>query len=226
MGWGVSGVRRGVFTGWIAVTIAACVVQSILHLTTGVGHDRFGSLFDLDRSNGVPDVVSTLVLGVAAVGAAALAVVAGGRERALAAGLAVVLAVLASADAAHEGPHPSSLAGWLVIAVVVLAAVFLAVAAGGWNGRSRVTIALAACALGASFFVNALDRLDPRRFEAARGEPIAEYQIVAKEGLELLGWSLVALVLWDEAIRRRRAGTTSARSPASPAPAARRRRAA
>ncbi len=26
---------------------------------------------------------------------------------------------------------------------------------------------------------------------------------MAKEGLELLGWSLVALALWDEALRRR-----------------------
>ena len=54
-----------------------------------------------------------------------------------------------------------------------------------------------------SFLVTALDEVDAGRFERERGDPIAEYQIVAKEGLELLGWSLVALALWDEASRRR-----------------------
>jgi hypothetical protein len=77
----------------------------------------------------------------------------------------------------------------------------------------------------ASFYVNALDQVDAQRFERERGDPIAEYQIVAKEGLELLGWSLVALALWDEALRRR--GTTStATAPASRGRAASRRRGA
>ena len=62
-------------------------------------------------------------------------------------------------------------------------------------------------------------------FERARGDPIAEYQIVAKEGLELLGWSLVALALWDEALCRRRA-LTAARARASRARAPSRRHAA
>jgi hypothetical protein len=85
-------------------------------------------------------------------------------------------------------------------------------------------VAAAGLLLAASFLVGGLDRID-RRFDADRGDPIAEYQIVAKEGLELLGWSLVALALWDEALRRR--GTTStATAPASRAPAASRQRAA
>jgi hypothetical protein len=69
--------------------------------------------------------------------------------------------------------------------------------------------------LAASFFVTGLDRLD-HWFERERGDPIAEYQIVAKEGLELLGWSLVALALWDEALRRRAWVTMAAVQAAEP----------
>jgi hypothetical protein len=85
--------------------------------------------------------------------------------------------------------------------------------------RAEANRALLLC----SFLVSGLDRYD-HRFERERGDPIAEYQIVAKEGLELLGWSLVALALWDEALRRRRARVPIAR--ASRAPAAPTRRAA
>jgi hypothetical protein len=86
-----------------------------------------------------------------------------------------------------------------------------------------VTLLLTGALLLCSFLVSGLDRYD-HRFERERGDPIAEYQIVAKEGLELLGWSLVALALWDEALRRRRARVPIAR--ASRAPAAPTRRAA
>ena len=60
---------------------------------------------------------------------------------------------------------------------------------------------MATIVLAGSFLVGGLERFDPMRFQRERGDPIAEYQIVAKEGLELLGWSLVALALWDEALR-------------------------
>ena len=226
MGPGVTGKRRGVFAGAIAAALVACLLQSGLHLAVVLGDDRVGSLFDLDRSNGVPDVISTLVLAAAFGGAAGLAACAVGRERMRAAGLAVMLGGLTAADAAHVGPHPSSVLAWLVITLVVLTGVLLAFAAVAWSDRSRVAVAVAACTLAASFLVNALDRLDAQRFERERGDAIAEYQIVVKEGLELLGWSLVALVLWDEAARRRRAVKAPATEPASRARAASKPRAA
>ncbi len=52
-------------------------------------------------------------------------------------------------------------------------------------------VAAAVLVLCGSFLVTALDNVDAGRFERARGDSIAEYEIVVKEGLELLGWSLV-----------------------------------
>jgi hypothetical protein len=90
--------------------------------------------------------------------------------------------------------------------------------------RVRTTSAAASLALASSFLAAGLERFD-RVFERARGEPIAECRVVAKEGLEAVGWSLVALALWDEALRgASTAGAATAR--ASRAPAASRRRAA
>jgi hypothetical protein len=75
-------------------------------------------------------------------------------------------------------------------------------------------VALAIGCLAVSFLIIGLDRLD-RRFERERGDLIAEYQIVAKEGLELIGWSLVALALWDAALERRPGTTKTSRRAAS-----------
>jgi hypothetical protein len=99
-----------------------------------------------------------------------------------------------------------------VIALVSATGVLLGLAALEARPRPKATLVVAGVLLVGSFLVNGLDRAN-QRFERERGDPTAEYQIVAKEGLELLGWSLVALALWDEAFRRRR----SASVPDSPA---------
>jgi hypothetical protein len=190
-----------------------------------LGTGNVGSIVDLDRSNGLPDVVSTASLAASAAAAMLLASLETGRRRAVAAALVLSLTGLTVADAVHDGPHPASTVGWFVIAMVVATGVLL-LSVGTTSGfRARVLLGVAGCMLVGSFCVNALDQVDAQRFERERGDPIAEYQIVAKEGLELLGWSLVALALWDEALRRR--GTTStATAPASRGRAASRRRAA
>ena len=122
--------------------------------------------------------------------------------------LAALLAALALADVLHDGAHPSAGGGWYVIALVVAdgrpARASSALASGAAVARRR-SASPRWCSSPPSWS-NGLDRLD-QWFERARGDPIAEYQIVAKEGLELLGWSLVALALWDEALCRRRALT-------------------
>jgi hypothetical protein len=85
-----------------------------------------------------------------------------------------------------------------------------------------VTLAVGVLMLASSFFVTGLDRLN-HRFERARGERTSEFEIVAKEGLELLGWSLIALALWDEALRRRGVGSAvGAEASRPPAPSTRR----
>jgi hypothetical protein len=84
-----------------------------------------------------------------------------------------------------------------------VAAVCLSAIAVNAAPRTRSTLAAAGVVLASSFFVSGLERVDIW-FERMRGDPIAEYQIVAKEGLELIGWALVALALWDEAVRNSR----------------------
>ena len=48
-------------------------------------------------------------------------------------------------------------------------------------------------------------------FERARGDQIIELQIVLKQGLELAGWGLIALGLWDAAVARRTEKPTGTR---------------
>lgn len=220
-------MRGSVFAVW-AFAIAALVAgQSGAHLALVLGADRIGTFVDLDRSNGLPDLVSTVVLAVAASGAAALALgeARAGRRPVPWLVAAMLLAALALADLLHDGAHPYRNSGPLVIWLVLSTVGLLALLATGASRRVRWTLGAALCFLACSFLLIGLDRLD-QWFERERGDSVAEYQIVAKEGLELLGWALVALALWDEALRRRRAVRAVPTAPASPARAASRRRAA
>jgi hypothetical protein len=223
-------LRRMVYPATVTVIVLVVVAQSVVHLVVVLGTGRVGTFVDLDRSNGLPDIVSLVPLGCAALGAATIARESGRSRRAfdlrtaVPTTLAVVLAILTVADAFHDGAHPSSTNGRLVIGLACVAALLLALSLLGSSLRARAVVAAAGLLLAASFLVGGLDRID-RRFDADRGDPIAEYQIVAKEGLELLGWSLVALGLWDEALRRR-GRTSTATTQASRARAASRRRAA
>jgi hypothetical protein len=203
--------------------IAALVIaQSVVHLVVVLRFDRMDTFVDLDRSNGLPDVVSTVALGLAALGAAGVVRRERGHQRVGAASLAAVLAVLMLADLSHDGAHPSSAAGWYVIGLAAVAAGLLGVVALAAGRRARVTLAVAASILAFSFLIAGLDRLDGR-FERVRGELTAEFDSVAKEGLELLGWSLVALAVWDEAFRRGAlVAVPTARASREPAPSRRR----
>ena len=195
------GFGRRAFVASLVVIAALVAAQSVFDLVVVLRFDRIGTLVDLDRSNGLPDLVSTAALGLGAAGAALIAV----RERRLqhlgATLLAAFLLLLTLADVLHDGAHPASRSGPYVIALVLAAWAVLVIVAVASAPRARFTFAAAALILGASFFAEGLDRLS-HGLERERGDPIAEYRIVAKEGLELLGWSLVALALWDEALRR------------------------
>jgi hypothetical protein len=219
-----AGIGRTAFAGWLGAIVVLVAAQSAVHLAVVLGTGRVNTLVDLDRSNGIPDLVSTAALAAAAAGAACIPEARATAGRVVARALAVLLTLLTLADLLHDGAHTRSTRGWLVIGVVVVVGVLL-VALGIDSGRRiRITLVVAGCVLVLSLLVNGLDRLD-HWFERERGDPIAEYQIVAKEGLELLGWSLVALALWDEALRRRHAVAATTAS-ASRARAASRRRAA
>jgi 4-amino-4-deoxy-L-arabinose transferase-like glycosyltransferase len=224
MGEGRSGMRRGVFAAWVALIVGVTLLQSAVHLGMVLGGDRIGTLVDLDRSNGIPDLVSTLALAAAAAGAISIARDTRVGRRLAPAALAAVLVGLTLADLVHDGPHPRSATGWLVMAMVVATGILLALIAVTSGPSTRATLTIAGSLLVASFLVNGLDQYD-QWFERERPDPVVEYQIVVKEALELVGWSLVALALWDEAVRRReRRETTTV--PASRARAASRRRVA
>ena len=218
---------RGVFAGCVVGIIALGILQSATHLLAVLVYDHINSIVDLDRSNSLPDVLSTTALAAATLAAAVLAREGPDGRSVFVAMLTVALGLLTLADLGHHGPHPASSVGWVVIATVVGTGALLAGVAASTDTRPRATLAVAGCLLLGSFFVNSLDRLDAERFERERGDPIAERQIAAKEGLELVGWSLVALALWDEASRRRsRSRRAPATARASRARAASRRRAA
>jgi hypothetical protein len=193
--------------------VGVAVLQSMVHLVVGLGEHDLHSRFDLDRSNGVPDLVSTLALACATAGAGALTWHRRGRDPLAPACLVVALAGLTIADLQHDGAHLSSHTGRLIVGLVGVTGVLLAVVAVESAGRTRGTLAIAAVALVGSLLVSGLDHFDVW-FERMRGDPVIEYQIVGKEGLELIGWSLVALALWDEAVRRRRAAPTARASRA------------
>jgi hypothetical protein len=209
------GLDDRAFTACATGIVGVAVLQSMVHLVVVLGEHDVHSRLDLDRSNGFPDLVSSLALGCATAGAAAIAWHEQGRGRLVPVCLALVLGALTVADLLHDGAHPSSSVGRRVIELVAVAAVLLLVLAVDATVRARASLAAAAVVLAASFLVSGLDRFDVW-FERMRGDPVAEYQIVAKEGLELVGWSLVALALWDEALRRRPPMPRAARRPAGP----------
>jgi hypothetical protein len=225
MGREVAAVSRGAFVAWIGAIVAVVLVQSGVHLAVVLGSDRIDTLVDLDRSNGLPDIASTVALAAAAAAAISVSCDERGRRGVAAAALGITLGGLTLADVVHDGPHPASPVGWVVMSGVLAAGVLLAVLAGSATRRTRITVAAATCLLVASFLVNGLDQYD-QRFERERGDSLREYEIVAKEGLELLGWSLVALALWDAALRRRPTRIATATARASRAQAASTRRAA
>ena len=207
------GLRHGMFVAWLATTAALVLAQSVVHLALALGADRIGTELDLDRSNGVPDLVSTVVLASATFGAVALTWVEAGRERLAAAIAACLLAVITLADLLHDGAHPAR-SGFLVIAFVVGTVAMLAVIGRTASARVRMTLAVGVCLLAGSFFVSGLDRitddwLDRDWFDKDRGDAVEELRIVFKEGFELAGWSLVALGLWDVFAERRAAARES-----------------
>ena len=224
---GMGEERRGGFGrptfGAIALGIAALVAaQSLVHLLMVLRLGRLGTLVDLDRSNGLPDIVSTIALATATAGGVVLAHRRATVVRSASIGASVLLAVLTLADLLHDGAHPTRRGGPLVIAAVSLTLALLAYVALHSSIRFGATVAVATVVLGGSFLVGGLERFDPARFQRERGDPITEYQIVVKEGMELLGWSLVALALWDEALRRGPLTSTTARASRAQAPSRRR----
>jgi hypothetical protein len=182
----------------LATLFVLGLAQSLAHVWETVHRSTLGSAFDLERNNGVPDALSTIVLAAACAGAVVLALsTQTRRERRTAWALAGALAVLTLDDLAQESAGLSSTKGVVVLAIAGAAAgLALLVAAAG--GRVRWTLLLGLGALASSVAVGEAPEVI-NWLERARGERLAELQIAVKQGLELAGWWLIALGLWDRA---------------------------
>ncbi len=111
MGTGLTGLGGRVTSLWLMAVLAVVAAQSAAHLELTRSSAASAPSLDLERSNSLPDLVSTLILALAAAGAVALAGRERGRRRALAASLGSLLALLVLADVTHDGPHISSVRG-------------------------------------------------------------------------------------------------------------------
>lgn len=190
-------MSRRAFEGSLAAIALLVFVQSAAHSIAVGALDSTDSIVDLDRSNAIPDVVSTGLIAAATGGALALAWRTKGTRRLVAALTVACLVLIGFDDVAGVDRNAAAAATLIVTGLAIAATAGLTAAAGSAGYRAAVTIAAGLVALVATLFVGQLPELD-QWFERARGDSIIEAQIVLKQGLELAGWALVALGLWDE----------------------------
>ena len=158
--------RFAAFALGIAALVAA---QSLAHLVVVLRVGRIGTFVDLDRSNGLPDIVSTIALATASLGAALLAHRRSDIVRNASRAASLLLAILTLADLLHDGAHPMRHGGPLVIAAVAMTLALLAVVARRASMLFGVTVTIATVALGGSFLVGGLERFDPADSSASGG---------------------------------------------------------
>jgi hypothetical protein len=191
--------------------LAVVAAQSVAHLVVTLGanldFNQSDSVFDLERSNGIPDIVSTAVIVAAAVGAMVLAGHAG-PGRLPAAGLAAALLVVATDDTLHDG-YKGTGSDRLIVIGALLAAVTLTIwvalrARGAARTCLLVGLVLLVLDVKAPFVYDQLMNTvgQPR---LVRGDFLYELGVVLDEGMELMGWALVTVGLWDAALATRAA---------------------
>ena len=192
--------------------------QSVAHFAVTLGANLdFGesnSVFDLERSNGVPDLVSTGVIVAAAVGAIVLA----GHSRSgrlLAAGVAAALLVVATDDTLHEGFQGTGSDRLVVIGALIAAVTLTTCVALRAHGVARTCLLVGLVLLvfdaKAPFAYDQLMNTVGQPW-IVRGDFLYELGVVLDEGMELMGWALVTVGLWDAALAARAA--TSKTRPA------------
>jgi cell division protein FtsW (lipid II flippase) len=207
-------IRAGVVT-----TLLLFVLQSVAGLVASLHFRSYNSGFDLNRNNAIPDVLSTAAILAAALGAIALAARVT-RDRWQARALAILLAVVALDDLLQKEAGDAN--AWNVSVIITLAlTTFLILAiATRVPRRAGVTLLIGLCLLVAAVKNAGLAPYDDRLLIALthsdeqRGDLGYELDIVLKQGLELFGWSLVAIGIWATAVAarvecRRTSGSTS-----------------
>ena len=179
------------------------LAQSIAHLLATGTFGTTDSIVDLDRSNGVPDVVSTLVIVAACTGAVGLVLGKRRWERVNGVLLAACLGVIAVDDVVGVNADASTAVALAVTTVSIVAAASFAAADQPGGTRAAVTIGVGLVALAGALAMGQLPELE-QWFERTRGDRIIELQIIVKQGLELAGWGLVAIGVWDTALAAQR----------------------
>jgi hypothetical protein len=205
--------RKRLVTASLLVAALFIVAQSVVHLIATV---RFGvcdatgfaecpSIFDLDHNNGIADLVSTAVIATAALGAAVLG--AGRRPSELAAlALAAVLFLVTLDDALHLKDNVGTASGVIVVGTILCAAALTMRVAVGVSRETRWLLLVGTAIL-------ALDAKTPYLYDQlmnavgrpalGRGDLLYELGIVLDEAMELAGWTLLAVGLWDAALGAR-----------------------
>lgn len=204
-------MSRPLYGACLGVTSILVLSQSVAHLLATELLGEFNSTVDLDRSNGIPDVVSTVVIVLAAAGSGELGRRRHGWERVSAFLLVACLGLIAVDDVVGVDRDFKTFATLTVTGLAVLTVAAFAAANGKAGLRPAVTIMVGLAALVATLAVGQLPELVPW-FERARGDQVIELQIVVKQGLELAGWGLVALGLWDGTLACRSGKPTRARA--------------
>jgi len=197
-------VRAALVAG-LALVAAQSGAHMLVTLGGNIGFGEADSAFDLDKSNGIPDVVSTLLLVAAAVGAVVLA----GKNRfgRSPAALAAALFVVATADALHTGN------GTVTYRLIVIATLLVTGALATWVALRTRGATRACIFVGLALLV--LDVKAPYLYDQLmnavgqpalrRGDFLYELGVVLDEGMELMGWVLVAVGLWGAALAPRAA---------------------
>ena len=186
----------------LGITLLVLVAQSTIGLVLALGLNSYNSLFDLDRNNGIPDLLSTAAILAAGLGATELAV-ARSRDRWLSGALAVLLLIVALDDLLQQEARSSNPWGRSVIVTLIALTVLTLVIARSAPGRARLTLLIGLLLLAVAVknayeydqFLNLLGRGDQER-----GDFDYELGIVLKQGLEFVGWSLVATGIWATAV--------------------------
>jgi hypothetical protein len=197
----------------LGIALFVLLAQSAIGLVAALVLNSYDSVFDLDRNNGIPDLLSTAVIFAAALGAAELAAVRS-RDRWLAAALALLLSLVALDDFLQQEAGRGDAWGKSVIVTLLTFTLLLLAVARNAPRRAGLMLVIGLCLLAVAVknayeydqFLNMLGRGDQER-----GDLDYELGIVLKQGLEFVGWSLVAIGLWATAL----AAPASQRQPRS-----------
>jgi hypothetical protein len=188
----------------LAGALLLLVVQSVAHLIASLHFHSYDTPVDLDRNNGIPDVLSSTMIVTAAVGAFVLAA-RSARDRWQAGALGLLLAMVAFDDVFQKEAGDAN--AWAMSVIITLALTTLLILAITRRAPRNVRLALL---LGLGLLVAAVKNAYVAPYDhllvmlghgdEQRGHLDYELGIVLKQGLEFLGWSLVAIGLWATAL--------------------------